>query len=49
MEVAGLEEVYTYVFCRHNAIAQYIDTRLILYMCLVEYQRSGMRVARQWL
>ena len=34
MAEAGMQEVDTYVYRRHNTVAQFISTRPIMYLCL---------------
>ena len=44
MVEAGLEEVNTYVSQLHNTFAQFIETRLIMDICLVTERRPGVWV-----
>ena len=46
-EEAGLQEVDTYVARHHKTVTQYIATRSIMYLCLVEYPRPGTRFSKQ--
>ena len=48
MAGTGLQEVETYVSRCQNTVAQYIETRHIMDLCLVEKQRPGPRVAMRW-
>ena len=48
MMEAGLQELKNYVSHHHNTVAQYIATRLIIDLCLVEKQRPETRVAMWW-
>ena len=45
MAEEGLEEVETYVLHHQNNISQYIETRLMLELCLAAERRTVMRVA----
>ena len=45
MAKAGLQEVDTYVSCRHNTVAQCIATRPIMELCLAAKRRPGPMVA----
>ena len=47
MTEAGLQEVYTDVSHRQNTVSQYIATRPIMNLCLVEKRRPGPSVAIQ--
>ena len=44
MVEVGLQEVETYVACRHNTVAQYIATRTIMDLCMAAEWRPGKRV-----
>ena len=48
MAEAGLQEVDTYVSCRQNMTAQYIETRPIMDLCLAADRILGTRVSNQW-
>ena len=48
MAEAGLQEVENYVSRQQNTVAQYIQTRPIIDLCLVTKRRPGPRVAMQW-
>ena len=48
MEEAGLHEMETYVSDLQNKVAQYIATRPIMCLCLVENRRPGPRVEMRW-
>ena len=48
MEEAGLLEVENYVSRHQNTVTQFIATRTILDLCLVEERRMGSRVANWW-
>ena len=48
MAESGLKEMDTYVSIRHNTVAQYIETRPIMELCLEAKRRPGARVAMQW-
>ena len=48
MAEAGLQEVETYISCRHNTVVKYIATRPIMDLCLAEKRMSGTRVAMRW-
>ena len=39
MEKAGLQEVETYIYLRHNTVTQFIVTRTIMDLCLVAERR----------
>ena len=48
MAEAGLQEVETYISCRHNTVEQYITTRPIMDLCLAAKLRPGTRVEMWW-
>ena len=48
MAEAGIQEVGTYVSCRHNTVEKYIATRTIMYLCLSAKKRPGQRVKMRW-
>ena len=48
MVEVGLQEMETYVSVRHNTVSQYILTRTIIDLCLVEKRRPGPRVTMRW-
>ena len=48
MAETGLQEVETYVPCRHNTVAQFIATRPIMKLCMAEEQSLGPRLAKWW-
>ena len=47
MSEAKLQEIETYVAHNQNTVAQYIATRPIIDLCLVEGRRPGARVLRR--
>ena len=48
MAEAGLQNVETYVSRLHDTVVQYIATRPIMELCLVEKRRTGPRVTKSW-
>ena len=48
MAEVELQEVETYVSRRQITVAQYIETRPIMELCLVAKQRPGPRVEIRW-
>ena len=48
MAMVGLEEIGAYISRRQNKVAQYIETRHIMDLCLAEERNPGMRLYRQW-
>ena len=48
MAEAGMKEVETYVSCRQNTMAQYIATRPIMDLCMVEKRWPVPRVTMRW-
>ena len=47
MAEAGIHEVETYVYRRHNKFAQFIAIRPIMDLCLTAERRPGPRVCKQ--
>ena len=47
MAEAGLQNVETYVSRLHDTVVQYIATRPIMELCLVEKRRTGPRVTKR--
>ena len=45
---AGMEKVEEYILRRHNTVAQYIATWLILDLCEEAVRRLGTRVSKRW-
>ena len=48
MEEAGLQEVEIYVSLRQNTVAQFIDTRPIMDLCLAADRRLWSRLTKYW-
>ena len=48
LEMVGLEEIGAYIARRQNTVAQYILTRPVMDLCLVEEWKTGMRLYMQW-
>ena len=48
MAAVGIEEVDIYVLRRHNTVAQYIVTHLILKLWLVAKRQLGSQVSQKW-
>ena len=48
MVEAGFEGIITYITRRHNTVAQYIATRLILNLCERSTWRMGATVSQRW-
>ena len=44
----GLKEMTVYIARRHNMVAQYINTRMIMELCLEATAWSGAWVTKQW-
>ena len=47
MAVVRLQEVETYIYQHHNTVAQYIDNRPIMYLCLALEQGPGTIVSKR--
>ena len=48
LAMVGLEEIWVYIACCQNMVAQYISTRTIMDLCLEAERRTGMRFMRRW-
>ena len=48
MAEMGIQEVETYVSRNQKIVTQFIVTRPIMDLCLVEEQRPGPRISMQW-
>ena len=48
MKEAGFTDVRTCINRRHNTVAQYISTRLLLDLCNGKTQIGGVRVTMRW-
>ena len=48
MAEAWLQEAETYVYLHHNTVAQYIETRPIMGLCLASKRRPGTRLKIWW-
>ena len=48
LAMVGLEEISVYIAYCQNRVAQYIDTRLIMGLCLAADKKLGIRPSRRW-
>ena len=46
--MVGMDNIGVYIDCLHNTVAQYIATRVIMDLCLVEEWKPGLRIYRRW-
>ena len=45
--MVGLEEIWVYITCRYNTVAQYIATRPIMDLCLTAERKPVLRPLRK--
>ena len=48
LEIVGMEDIGVYITHHQNTVAQYIETRPIMEVCLAEEQKMGLCLSRRW-